>query len=420
VLATGLDTITVAAFEKPLITHIMPNVAYPTEDRFDFEVVGDNFSQFTASEMIVRINDIPVKIAKFLKGGKDVDVNSCGNERPCLISRWRTLQVFGLSLDKQPFSRPLELSIEVDKLISDPHPVVLSCIQRYTPVVIAFTVLGITAVIVYCLCRRKVGRHSTDDPTFTTLKYMLIDPQTNTYSLAKFQVLIWSAAAILAYSYISASQFLVQWKWMLPKVPDGLPMLLGLSATTTVLSIGATELRGSKGAGPVAPGIGDFIATGEVFAPERLQFFVWTILGAIGFVAATLAQDPGTVTKMAEIPENFNSLMGASSLGYLAGKFIRKPGPIIKSLDPGPPYSAPPLDLTKGIRIIGENLSPKARIKLNNMTLDTDQITVPEKSKDMEFVPELIVNPTTAQLNPAAPGIVFLKVINPDGQCAGI
>jgi hypothetical protein len=306
----------------------------------------------------------------------------------------------------------------VDKLISDPQPIVLSCVQRYTPVVIAFLTLGMTSILVYCLCRRKVGRHKAMDPTYTTVKYLLIDPQSNTYSLAKFQVLIWSIAAVLAYSYISASQFLVQWKWMLPKVPEGLPMLLGLSATTTVLSIGATEFRGGKGAGPVDPGIGDFIATGEVFAPERLQFFIWTILGAIGYVAATLAQDPGTVTKMAEIPENFNSLMGASALGYLAGKFIRKPGPVIKTLDPVPPYTAPLFDSSKGIRIIGENLSPKARVKLNNAFLEADQVTVPEKLKDLEFVSELIVKPAFEQVKSAASGVAFLKVINPDGQCA--
>jgi len=416
--ASSPENITVAASEKPSITDIMPRVIYPTEGRFDFEVMGDNFSQYNAEDILIRINDVPVKIGKYLRSGKNVDVDSCKNEWPCLISHWRTLQVFGLSLDKQPLIRPLALSIEVDKLISDPRPIVLSCVQRYTPVVISFATLGLTAFIVYCLCRRKIGRRKAEDPTFTTMEYLLLEPQTNTYSLAKFQMLIWSAAAVLAYSYISASQFLVQWKWLLPKVPDGLPMLLGLSATTSVLSIGATEFRGSKGAGPVGPGIGDFIASGEVFAPERLQLFVWTILGAIGFVAATLAQDPGTVTKMAEIPENFNSLMGASSLGYLAGKFIRKPGPVIKSLEPGPPYTAPAFDLSKGIRIIGEKLSPKARVMLNNVPLKADQVTVPEKSKDAEFVSELIVKPTFDQVNQAVSGVAFLKVINPDGQCA--
>ncbi len=419
VFASFSEKITVAASEKPLITDVMPNVIYPTANGYDFEVMGDNFSQYESGEILVRINDIPVEIRKHLKGGKGIDVKSCEDKRPCLISNWKTLQFFGLSLDDPRISRPLTLSIEVDKLISDPQPIVLSCVQHYTPVLISFMVLGITALLVYCLCRRKVARKKAMDPTYTTMKYLLIDPQTNTYSLAKFQVFVWSTAAVLAYSYISASQFFVQWKWMLPRVPEGLPMLLGLSAATSVLSIGATELRGSKGAGPVGPGIGDFIATGEVFAPERLQFFIWTILGAIGFAAATLSQDPGTVTKMAEIPENFNSLMGASSLGYLAGKFIRKPGPVIKTLDPVPPYTASLFDLSKGIRIIGENLSPKAKVKLNNLLLEPDQVTpVPEKSKDAEFVSELIIKPTSEQVKPSVSGVAFLKIINPDGQCA--
>jgi hypothetical protein len=176
-------------------------------------------------------------------------------------------------------------------------------------------------------------------------------------------------------------------------IPEGLAPLLGLSVATTALAIGATEGRGSKGAGPAHPGVGDFITSGGVFAPERLQFFVWTILGAVGFVGATLAQDPATVTNPPKIPENFLPLMGVSSLGYLAGKVVRKPGPIIKQLDPPPPYG-PTTPLPARILIVGASLSPRAQVWINGVQIPPDNVEVPpSQSKTAEFVTELAVDP---------------------------
>jgi hypothetical protein len=271
--------------------------------------------------------------------------------------------------------------------------------------------------VVYLLARRRATQYRSNGRSYTTLTYLLIDPQTNTYSLSKLQLLIWTAAAVVAYTYLAASQFFVQWKWVLPTVPEGLPMLLGLSATTSAIAVGATEARGCKGAGPVHPCLGDFVTTGGVFAPERFQFFLWTILGAVGFVSATLAQDPGTVNEMAQIPANFNPLMGASSLGYLAGKFARKPGPVIKQLDPVPPYPSPAFDLSKGIRIVGENLSPNAQVRLNGVLLATDQVERgAQQSKTEEFVSELVLMPKKVESAPA--GVMPIKITNPDGQSA--
>jgi hypothetical protein len=145
-----------------------------------------------------------------------------------------------------------------------------------------------------------------------------------------------------------------------------------------------------------------------VFAPERLQFFVWTILGAITFVVATLAQDPGTASEMANIPDTFNQLMGASSLGYLAGKFARKPGPVIKSVE---------VAVQSGeIRIVGENLSPRAQVMLNGVLMSCQIIPAPGQAEDAEFFSELLLVPGNAVSE--IHEVAQVKIKNPDGQLA--
>ncbi len=411
VLASG-PNVKVAASEKPSITKIVPQAIYPSNDTYNFDVIGENFGA-DIEDIDIMINDIKVNFEKRLFDFKnDMTLKDC-TKLPCLICNWKTLRIFGLSLKKHHFYRPIMLSVDVDGLVSDYKPLILSCVERSTPGVISFVFLGALIVIVYLFSRRKAAQYQVNGQKYTTLQYLFIDTETNSYSLSKFQLLLWTAAAIVAYVYLATSQFLVQWNWELPKVPEGLPTLLGVSAGTTALAMGAAAARGSKGAGPVHPELGDFITTGGLFAPERLQFFIWTLLGVIGFVSATLAQDPSTVTELPKVPDNFIPLMGVSSLGYLAGKIARKPGPVIKMLNPPPPYnSTSPIT----IRILGENLSPDAQVMLYGKLLPSDEVNpLPQQPKDVEFVKELVLTPKEVS---SVPGAVAVKIINRDKQIA--
>ena len=105
--------------------------------------------------------------------------------------------------------------------------------------------------------------------------------------------------------------------------------------------------------------------------------------------------------------------MGISSLGYLAGKVARKPGPVIRQLVPAPPYAAGPVS----IRILGENLSPQALVRLNGTLIPVNQVTVPStEPKDAEFVKELLV--TVPDVVAPMSGVVPVKIVNKDGQSA--
>jgi hypothetical protein len=308
----------------------------------------------------------------------------------------------------------MSASLEVDGIASNRMTIILSPVDREMPAIIAFAILAILTLLVHLIFRRENPGHQEGRRRHLSLTYLFIDARTKTYSLSQLQLILWTAAAIVAYAYIAASQALVQWQWKLCEIPENLPMLLGISVGTTVMSLGATTILGSKGAGSLHPEWGDFISSGGVFAPERLQFFLWTVIGVFGFVSATLAQDPASVTDLPRIPDSFIPLMGLSSMGYLAGKVTRKPGPIIIRVDP------PPDSVDGGpCHIFGENLSRRAQVIINGEPLPAQAIAVgPTAAADSDFVTELIVIPTTRPA--AAGGIAGVKVVNPDGQCANI
>jgi hypothetical protein len=413
VLAHGPD-IKVAASEKPFITKVTPEASYPSNGRYSFSITGEHFGTDKDSVNVL-INDEKIDF-KSRRADREEhgSLPTDSAQLPSLLWNWRTLRVIGYSIDSKSLHRPFHVNVEVDKLVSEgEQQLLLPWIGRYIPRLLALTALGILLVAVRYLCREKAKQYQVKDRTYGAFAYLLIDSETNTYSLSHLQLAIWTGAAVTAYVYLASCQSLVQWKWVLPRVPDNLPTLLGISAGTTALSIGVAGVRGSKGAGPVHPELGDLITSGGVFAPERLQFLVWTLLGAFGFVCSTLAQEPATVTDLPQVPESFIPLMGLSSLGYLAGKFARKPGPVIKQIV-GPPPGADPREK---LYIMGENFSSRTRVFWNGKELKPEEIFAPDQPlPGSEFVTKLVIKSDSAVERVS--GFAQIKVINLDGQSA--
>jgi hypothetical protein len=168
------------------------------------------------------------------------------------------------------------------------------------------------------------------------IRKLLLDPETNTYSLSKLQFYAWTAAALFAYSYLYVSKVLVQHlAW--PDIPSSLPGIVGIGAGTAIGSQVVTNTMGSKGAGGELPSPSDFLTSGGVAAPDRIQMFLWTIFGVIAFCVGVLQKAPGAIREIAPVPEGMLYMMGLSAAGYLGGKLARKPGPVISEVFVNPP-----------------------------------------------------------------------------------
>jgi hypothetical protein len=222
--------------------------------------------------------------------------------------------------------------------------------------------LGLSAVLLAAiLALAMAGGSYTVGRTRYVVRAFLIDTETESYSLGKLQFFLWTVAALVGYCYLLLSRYLVQGQFELPDIPEGLPAIIGISAITTAGSIGITAARGPKGAGTAEPSFSDLVSVGGVVSPERFQFLLWTMVAVFAFLAAALQLDPLQIDTLPKIPERLLELSGISSAGYLGGKLVRNPGPVISEVlvKPGS------LLLT----IMGRNLERFARFEINGQSI---------------------------------------------------
>jgi hypothetical protein len=175
--------------------------------------------------------------------------------------------------------------------------------------------------------------------------------------------------AVFGYSYLTVARSLIQGVFEFAPIPEGLPGIIAVSAGTAALAAGVTNARGSKGAGDEQPSFADLITIGGVVVAERFQFLVWTVLGALAFLFVVVFSDPATIQNLPKVPEGFLYLMGISSAGYLGGKLVRRPGPIIDTIvaQQG----------TLVIDIQGSNLSQNASFMIDDRELTHDLLPLP-------------------------------------------
>jgi hypothetical protein len=189
----------------------------------------------------------------------------------------------------------------------------------------------VALVFVLALLARRAGIGKE----YGVWSILFLDTETNTYSLSKLQFYLWTDAAILTYSYLVIGRLFAQ-RLDFPDVPSSLPGIIAIGAGTAIGSQFVTNVHGPKGGGPENPGLGDFVTSGGVAAPDRVQMLLWTLVGVVGFCVATFRSDPWTISTLPQIGNGLMLLMGISSAGYLGGKLARKPGPVLVSITLSP------------------------------------------------------------------------------------
>jgi hypothetical protein len=339
-----------AAQATPVITGISTPV-YPPEqgELYSFSILGDHFGNQ---------NDTSVEIALRSIRYEATDCSGTLNKL-CIKVSPHVIDVFGFR--PQRFEGPVNVSVRVGSLRSETKPVTFSHHGIRSVRWFAFMGTAFIAVLVYLLVRRGVGPYQIGHLHFGAFSMFIIDKDTHSYSLSKLQLLLWTCASVFTYIYFYLCRILIQWSSDFPDVPPGMATLLGLSAGTTVAAAGLAAARGPKGAGPLSPTFADFISSGGVVIAERFQFFVWTIVGVLSFVGLVLNHDPANLSQLPPIPDNFLALMGVSSAGYLAGKAVRRAGPVISRVDTAGTTTGNKLVL----KIDGQNIEENATLRID-------------------------------------------------------
>jgi hypothetical protein len=270
------------------------------------------------------------------------------------------------------------------------------------------------------------------------LTELFLDEETSTYSLSKCQFYAWTFAAILGYVFLAVAKSHIQGSAEFPDIPSGLPGILLFSAGTSVAAVGITSSKGSKGSGAVHPTLADFITSGGVVAPERLQFVVWTVVGIFTFLTIVFKSDPLLVSTLPKIPDGFLQLMGISSAGYLGGKLARKAGPVVKTVavadvtqkggtlpDKYKPKSEPVLPSQMAqcvltLNLQGENLDPNAKVRVDGTALRGDQFWITGATPDPQtgFCTEY--NLSLVGADTYLTGTHTLTLVNSDSQASDV
>jgi hypothetical protein len=298
---------------------------------------GSGFVMHPPEDNVILVNGDP--LAHVIWDGCDTDHGAGDKNSPLTASTVHgkvaspeSIELCGVPV---PSSRELRISVkegDVQTAIQSFH------IYRWSALKVAAGAAAIAAslgLLVLWLVHLLTRRQSSDIPC-NALQVLFLDPETNSYSLSKLQFYLWTAAALFGYAYLVISRMLVQGKvW--PDVPATLPAIIAIGAGTSVGAQFVTSIRGPKGSGSETPSLGDFVTSGGVAAPERVQMLVWTVFGVVAFCLAVIRYGPGTINSLDSVPDGMLYLMGLSSAGYLGGKLARKPGPVINeiSITPG-------------------------------------------------------------------------------------
>src|SRR5271165_2726524 len=350
----------------PVIDSVFPAAPFPTRQRFNFDINGSNFSP-TPDKNTINVEgpgDVQFQHREATGGCQQYLENP--DKLPCLEASadGRRLSVFGFPRP-HAYQGPIKVRVLVNGVASDLKPFTLSRVNHRIVMAATIAVFALLVLIVYGLVSRGIQPYVIAGTKYSPLSAFLIDKETNSYSLSKFQLLAFSLVWFFAYIYVFLCRTLVQWNFQLPDIPDNYPTLLAVSVGTTAAAAGLSSIRGTKGAGPVLPSAADLICNGGMVVADRFQFFVWTLIACLGFVALVLMQDPATLQGFPTFPSGLLYVMGVSAAGYLGGKAARNPGPVLKNVNV---EISTANNKNLSVTLLGSNLDKKAAFRIDGQS----------------------------------------------------
>jgi hypothetical protein len=427
--------------EVPVVTleTINPATSYRRgEGAFDFTLVGDHFALDPCyDDVVVQGHDSIVKVraataeACGANSAGTVTAKTCPSGTPgarpegslpqgtCLwVESPRLMHIVGYPAER--YQGPLTVSVRVGNTRSEPRQLVLARLSEAAILVLSAGATALLVLLVWWTVSGGLAKNKVGARRLGVFESFIFDPETNTYSLSKFQLLLFSLTFVFGYLYVFLATWLVQWRFVLPDVPQNIAALLGISGGTAIAAAGLTAARGSKGAGLQRPTGADLISNGGVVVGERFQFFVWTIVACSGFVMLLVSQDPAKVSGFPQMPDGLLYVMGISAASYLGGKAARKPGPIIQSIVVDK-RSAKPILIVQG-----QSLGGDGRFFVDSKELpivpgkeDLTKKKPQEDAADPKFCTELKITIDLPDID-VSKGEHRFRIVNRDGQFADI
>jgi hypothetical protein len=257
--------------------------------------------------------------------------------------------------------------------------------------------------------KRKLSQ-GQKEKGYSFLSMLLLEPENQTYSLSRAQFLGWLFVIVWCYLFLYYAHGYVEGRWGFPNFGNSIYAFL-ISLGTLVAAQATNKGMGVKGAGEEHPSVADLVVHGGVLALDRVQQVIWTLIALGMFVRITVSTF-ATADALPSIPSEMLTLMGLSSAGYLGGKLVRGPGPVIQQVTPGE-------GATFALNIKGKHLSKDAFVWLDGKQLAKEKVTVKVADPDdpANFATELVATLDTSMADWIATDHA-ITVVNNDAQRA--
>lgn len=150
------------------------------------------------------------------------------------------------------------------------------------------------------------------------IPYVLLDKNTNTYSLSRFQAFTWTVVLTGSYFYIAiAFGILLQ----NGKIPDFNPSLVGLMSISYSGFIASHFLNKKNPKNAISdtpPKLSDLFMENGVIDITRLQLLLFTVVAVIVYLYNLYLNN--TLNGLPDIPSTLHGLLVSSQTGYIGGK----------------------------------------------------------------------------------------------------
>jgi hypothetical protein len=316
----------------PRINSVVPTAGWAklwwVPSRFDFDIYGDRLK---VSKDLTLFFGAQRLVLKRCATSEQHTYNFDDQKDPCFESTSdQRLGVHGIPTNE--YRGPQKLAIVADTGRSNDDVTIR--ISRITPRMIKWLSFLFLLAIVGGLV--SLGRDGFSAAAGSLrqrfLSWVLLDPQTNTFSLSKVQFLMWMFTIAYCYLFLQLAFVFAQGNLTLAPLPANFGWLIGVTGGTALTSIALTRSRGSKGAGDVGPRLSDLVSTGGVLAPDRAQLLLWTVIGCGAYILIVLRTSTESLHVLPTVPEDLLAAMGISAAVYAGGKSVRLPGPVINQI----------------------------------------------------------------------------------------
>ncbi len=148
--------------------------------------------------------------------------------------------------------------------------------------------------------------------------YVLLDKNTNTYSLSRFQAFTWTVVLTGSYFYIAIAFGILLQNGRIPDFNPSLVGLMSISYTGFIASHFLNKKNPKNAISDIPPKLSDLFMENGVIDITRLQLLLFTIVAVVVYLYNLYLNN--TLNGLPDIPTTLHGLLVSSQTGYIGGK----------------------------------------------------------------------------------------------------